>query len=89
MRLALLTTLVVTSSFPLGLAAQAAPRASDTTTTLLAPARVFDGMDMHEGWSVLVRGDRIVAAGPSGSITVPATARRIDLAGTTLMPGMI
>ena len=89
MRLALLTTLAVTCSFPLCLAAQAAPRTVDTTTTLLTPARVFDGMDMHEGWSVLVRGERIIAAGPSASIAVPATARRIDLAGTTLMPGMI
>ena len=89
MRLALLTTLVVTCSFPTRLAGQATPRTVDTTTTLLTPARVFDGMDMHEGWSVVVRGDRIVAAGPSGSMAVPASARRIDLAGTTLMPGMI
>ena len=89
MRLALLTTLVFTCSFPAHLVAQAAPRTVDTTTTLLTPSRVFDGMDMHEGWSVVVRGERIVAAGPSGSLAVPPTARRIDLAGTTLMPGMI
>lgn len=89
MRLALLTTLAVTCSFPLQLASQAAPRSADTTTTLLTPTRVFDGMDMHEGWSVLVRGERIVAAGPASSIAVPASASRIDLAGTTLMPGMI
>ena len=89
MRLALLTTLVVTCSFPLRLVGQAAPRSVDTTTTLLTPARVFDGVEMHEGWSVLVRGERIIAAGPSISIAVPPAARRIDLAGTTLMPGMI
>ena len=89
MRLALLTTLAITCSFPTTLIAQATPRAADTTTSLLTPARVFDGMDMHEGWSVLVRGERIVAAGPSGSMTVPAHATRIDLPGTTLMPGMI
>ena len=89
MRLALLTTLVITCWFPARLVAQGAPRTPDTTTTLLTPARVFDGMDMHEGWSVLVRGERIIATGPSGSLAVPATARRIDLPGTTLMPGMI
>jgi imidazolonepropionase-like amidohydrolase len=42
---------------------------------------------MHVGWQVLVRGDRIVAVGPN--LTVPAGAHIIDLAGDTLMPGMI
>jgi len=41
----------------------------------------------HEGWTVLVEGDRIVAVGPN--ISAPAGARTIDLPGTTLMPGMI
>jgi imidazolonepropionase-like amidohydrolase len=56
---------------------------------LLRPARVFDGVDPrpHEGWSVLVRGDRIEAAGPA--LAAPAGARVIELPGTTLMPGLI
>ncbi len=33
---------------------------------LLQPAAVFDGQEMHPGWSVLVRGERIAAAGPCG-----------------------
>ena len=55
----------------------------------LRPARVFDGENPtpHQGWTVLVEGDRIAAAGPN--ISAPAGARTIDLAGTTLMPGMI
>ncbi|MEO7712086.1 MAG: amidohydrolase family protein [Gemmatimonadaceae bacterium] len=61
----------------------------DSSPTLLLPARVFDGAELHTGWVVLVRGERIVAAGPQMAITVPASARRIDLAGATLMPGMI
>jgi imidazolonepropionase-like amidohydrolase len=61
----------------------------DSSTTLLLPARVFDGMEMHDGWAVLVRGERIAAAGPSGSLSIPAGTRRVELAGTTLMPGMI
>jgi imidazolonepropionase-like amidohydrolase len=61
----------------------------DSTPLLLVPARVFDGIDSHDGWAVLVRGERIVAAGPIASIELPAGTRRIDLAGTTLMPGMI
>ena len=44
---------------------------------------------MHAGWVVVVRGDRIVAAGPPSSTTAPADARTIALPGTTLMPGMI
>jgi imidazolonepropionase-like amidohydrolase len=84
----ILAALVLVIGAPIS--AQSAPaRPADTTLTLLSPARVFDGMDMHEGWSVLVRGDRIAAAGPAATIAVPAGARRIDLAGTTLMPGMI
>jgi len=59
------------------------------TVTLLRPAGVFDGVDgkVHANWQVLVRGDRIVAVGPN--LAVPAGAQIIDLAGDTLMPGMI
>ena len=65
----------------------AAPALADTL--LLRPTRVFDGVNPapHEGWSVLVEGDRIAAAGPN--LTAPAGARTIDLSGATLMPGMI
>ncbi len=44
---------------------------------------------MHEGWAVLVEGNRIIAAGPLASLRVPAEAERIELPGHTLMPGMI
>ena len=56
---------------------------------LLRPARVFDGVNPrpHEGWAVLVRGERIEAAGPD--LAAPAGARVIELPGMTLMPGMI
>jgi imidazolonepropionase-like amidohydrolase len=62
----------------------AAPALADTV--LLRPARVFDGNVSHEGWSVLIEGDRIAAVGPN--LTAPG-ARVIDLDGATLMPGMI
>jgi imidazolonepropionase-like amidohydrolase len=57
--------------------------------TVLRPARVFDGVNPtpHESWSVIVDGDRIVAAGPNVSAPVGATV--IDLPGTTLTPGLI
>src|SRR5262245_22899132 len=67
------------------LALFAAPALAEPT--LLRPARVFDGLTMHEGWQVLVDGDRIVAAGPS--LAQPPGSRVVNLAGMTLMPGLI
>jgi len=69
--------------------APALTQAQEPRSVLLRPARVFDGIDPrpHSGWSVLVRGDRIVAAGPN--VAAPAGARVIELPNTTLMPGMI
>ena len=58
---------------------------------LLKPARVFDGVSVqpHEGWVVLVTGNRIAAAGAAADVKVPAGTRVIDLAGMTLVPGLI
>lgn len=57
------------------------------TVIVLQPARVFDGAQMQTGWSVLVRNERIEAAGPS--IAAPAGAETIALPGMTLLPGLI
>jgi len=85
-----IATLALVGASPSHLDAQGPTgRAPDTSSTLITPARVFDGMEMHEGWSVLVRGDRIAAAGPSNTIAAPANATRVGLPGATLMPGMI
>ncbi len=56
---------------------------------LLRPRAVFDGSSAmpHEGWSVLVRGNRIDAVGPG--LTPPPDATVVDLPGATLMPGLI
>src|SRR5687767_15810267 len=76
--LILLVTLAATT------AAGAEP--ATETSILLRPARVFDGTLMHVGWRVLVKGDRIVAA---GSDVTDADAREIALPDTTLVPGLI
>lgn len=55
--------------------------------TVLRPDRVFDGIEMHEGWVVVVQNGTITGAGPS--VTVPAGAREVILSGTTLLPGLI
>jgi imidazolonepropionase-like amidohydrolase len=58
---------------------------------LLKPARVFDGVGIrpHEGWVVLVRGERIDSAGPADEVKVPKGARTIELPRMTLLPGLI
>jgi imidazolonepropionase-like amidohydrolase len=78
--LAALTCLLLSAT----ISAQPAP-----SIVVLQPDRVFDGERMQSGWAVVVRGERIDAAGPLASLTIPAGARTIALKGTTLMPGMI
>ena len=55
---------------------------------LLKPDRVFDGETMHNDWIVLVKGNKIEAAG-SMNFKLPANTRVIELKGTTLLPGFI
>jgi imidazolonepropionase-like amidohydrolase len=75
-------------AFQLTASAQQPPAAAPAIV-VLQPDRVFDGESAHAGWVVVVRGDRIEAAGPAASTAAPAGARTIVLTGTTLMPGMI
>ena len=58
---------------------------------VLRPAAVFDGesAELHRGWVVLVRGEKIEATGPPGQVKSPADAKTIELPGLTLMPGLI
>lgn len=88
---ALLATLLATLLVALP-AAAGRPRAQGSAPsapiTVLKPARVFDGMTVHEGWAVRVRGDRIDAVGADAAAGA-AGARTIDLPGLTLMPGLV
>ena len=67
------------------------PDALPDKPVLLVPARVFDGVsrDVHEGWVVLVEGEKIKAVGPAAEAKAPANARVIKLPGATLLPGLI
>ena len=60
-------------------------------TIVLSPSAVFDGTTatLHRGWIVIVTGSEISYAGPAASATFPADARKIDLDGATLLPGLI
>lgn len=89
MRVALL--LLVSLSLMIPLQQNRQTTSQPETVYLLKPARVFDGdsAQLHDGWVVLVRGQKIEAAGPLGSVTAPANATVIDLPGLTLLPGLI
>jgi len=81
MRAVLCVVLVAASLIPVS--GQAPP-----TVIVLRGARVFDGVEMHDGWGVRVRGERIDAVGPVASLQA-AGAQAIDVPGATLMPGLV
>src|SRR5438132_12347568 len=58
---------------------------------VLKPARVYDGSAAaaHEGWIVVVHGQRIESVGPANDVKVPDDSRVIELPGATVLPGLI
>ena len=55
----------------------------------LQPGPITGTPGVIESATVLVEGNRIAAVGPSGSVQVPAGARRVDVTGKTIMPGIV
>lgn len=57
---------------------------------LIRNARLFDAETrrLRPATSVLVRGDRIVAVGPDGSVKPPAGAAIVEARGRVLLPGL-
>lgn len=51
--------------------------------------RVFDGVQMHENWAVVVRGNKIISVGPKDQIKIPANAIVISKPNSTILPGLI
>ncbi len=69
------------------------PAAKPTGTVALVGARVVtmastDGGIVNDA-TILIRGDRIVAIGPRGTVTVPTGATIVDVAGKTIIPGLV
>jgi len=64
---------------------------AQTESVLLRPQRVFDATsaETHDGWVVLVTGEKIAAVGPAANVNAPAGAKVIDLPNMTLLPGLI
>jgi len=88
---ALLSSSIAFSALPAQVAGRAASDSQPVRSTILRPARVFDGVtaEPRTGWVVLVTGDKIAAVGPAADIRAPAGATTVDLPGTTLLPGLI
>ncbi len=57
--------------------------------TLLSPDRVFDGERMHENWAIVMRGDTIIYAGPTAGVDQAGIGQRLDMPGSTILPGLI
>jgi imidazolonepropionase-like amidohydrolase len=62
-----------------------------------SPAKAFVGATLIDGTdrapipnaTIVVRDGRVVAAGAANAVTVPQGAQRVDLAGKTVIPGLI
>jgi len=67
------------------------PSAAQQAATLYEGARLIagDGSAPIENSSFLVVGSRIAQVGRKGDIAAPAGARRVDLSGKTVIPGIV
>jgi len=63
---------------------------AQSTVTVFEGGRVIVGDGkVIDSASVVVTGDRITQVGPASSITAPASATRVSLAGKTMMPAIV
>ena len=62
---------------------------AQTKSYYLTADRIFDGEIMHEGWAVVVDGNKIISVGPKDKIKAPTGATKINYPNSTLTPGLI
>ena len=55
----------------------------------LKPGPIQGTPGVIENATILIDGNRITAVGTAGSVTVPSTARRVDVKGKTIIPGLV
>ena len=67
------------------------PKDKPVGTVVLRGARIISmkGDEVIPSGDIVVRDNRIAAVGATGSVTVPAGARVIDVAGKTILPGYV
>ena len=75
----------------LAAALDALPVSAQTNVTLFEGARLItgDGGAPIEDGAFVIDGNRIVVVGRRGEVTAPAGSARIDLAGKTVIPGIV
>ncbi len=84
----LLRTLTLSATFAL---AVTLAETAQTRLVVLDHVRIIDGSGAQptENGRILIDGDRIARAGPAAEIEIPAGADTVDLAGRTVIPGLI
>ncbi len=96
--LVLATAVVLASGWPAGAEQARFPREvnevaapADDAVTAITDVRLIDGRGgaVVENATVLIRGNRIAAAGESAQVSVPADAHRVTGSGLTLVPGLM
>ena len=91
---------LVVSLAPIAVQAQAFASLSENVRPLvsvsepvvaLTNVRVVDGTGAppREGQTIVIQNGRITAVGAAGQVSVPGGARTIDLAGHTVLPGLV
>ncbi|HEX9582265.1 MAG TPA: amidohydrolase family protein [Gemmatimonadales bacterium] len=73
------------------------PQALQEFVAVEAPVVVLQGVKVIDGTgaaarvnqTIVIRGDRITEVGDAGRVTVPAGARVLELAGHTVIPGLV
>jgi Tol biopolymer transport system component/imidazolonepropionase-like amidohydrolase len=67
------------------------PRAAPEGVLALTNGRVvtMNGDQILASADLVITGNRITAMGASGTLTIPSTAHKVDVAGATIVPGLI
>lgn len=69
----------------------ASPRLQEPPAVVLRNVRVIDGTGSppSSNQTVVIQGPRILAVGATDAVSVPPGAKELDLAGHTVMPGLV
>src|SRR5262249_42771355 len=67
------------------------PRDKPSGVVALVGARIvtMKGADVIQRGTIVVRDNRIAAVGDEGQVQIPSGARRIDVSGKTIIPGLV
>jgi imidazolonepropionase-like amidohydrolase len=87
----IMSTRTLAATVVLSLVALVGVPAQQPAVKVFTGLRLIDGTDRApiDNAAIVVRGGRIVAAGPAAAVAIPAGAERVSLAGTHVIPGLI